>query len=78
MHLRNSLEPLLPQVHYLRKQLPYTAWGRKDKQKRLIDRLEREFVMCARRYELPRGDFPPIEPFRQALLGENGSERSRT
>jgi hypothetical protein len=65
-------------VHYLRKQLPYTAWGRKDKQKRLIDRLEREFVMCARRYELPRGDFPPIEPFRQALLGEHGSERSRT
>jgi hypothetical protein len=24
--------------------------------------------MCARRYELPRGDFPDLEPFRQALL----------
>ena len=24
--------------------------------------------MCARRYELPRGDFPPTEPLRQALL----------
>ena len=55
-------------VHYLRKQLPYTAWGRKEKQRKLIDRLEREFLMCARRYELPRGDFPAIVPFRQALM----------
>jgi len=54
-------------IHYMRKQLPYT-WGKREKQRRLIDRLEREFVMCARRYELPRGDFPEIEPFRQALL----------
>eukprot|EP00985_Skeletonema_marinoi_P001159 scaffold466_cov104-Skeletonema_marinoi.AAC.4 len=54
-------------IHYLRKQLPYT-WGKREKQRRLIDRLEREFVMCARRYELPRGDFPELEPFRQALL----------
>jgi EH domain-containing protein 1 len=54
-------------MHYLRKQLPYT-WGKREKQRRLIDRLDREFVMCARRYELPRGDFPELEPFRQALL----------
>lgn len=54
-------------IHYLRKQLPYT-WGKREKQRRLIDRLDREFVMCARRYELPRGDFPELEPFRQALL----------
>eukprot|EP00550_Attheya_septentrionalis_P013130 CAMPEP_0198304206 /NCGR_PEP_ID=MMETSP1449-20131203/57281_1 /TAXON_ID=420275 /ORGANISM="Attheya septentrionalis, Strain CCMP2084" /LENGTH=708 /DNA_ID=CAMNT_0044006721 /DNA_START=227 /DNA_END=2353 /DNA_ORIENTATION=- len=54
-------------IHYLRKQLPYT-WGKREKQRRLIDRLDREFVMCARRYELPRGDFPDLEPFRQALL----------
>jgi len=54
-------------IHYLRKQLPYT-WGKREKQRRLIDRLEREFVMCARRYELPKGDFPELEPFRQALL----------
>ena len=54
-------------IHYLRKQLPYT-WGKRDKQLRLIGRLEQEFVMCARRYELPRGDFPDLEPFRQALL----------
>jgi GTPase SAR1 family protein len=54
-------------IHYLRKQLPYT-WGKRDKQRRLIERLDREFVMCARRYELPKGDFPPLETFRQALL----------
>lgn len=54
-------------IHYLRKQLPYT-WGKREKQRRLIDRLDREFIMCARRYELPRGDFPDLEPFRQALL----------
>mmetsp|Transcript_30438 Transcript_30438/g.69684 ORF Transcript_30438/g.69684 Transcript_30438/m.69684 type:complete len:416 (-) Transcript_30438:63-1310(-) len=54
-------------IHYLRKQLPYT-FGKREKQRRLIDRLDREFVMCARRYELPRGDFPELDPFRQALL----------
>jgi GTPase SAR1 family protein len=54
-------------IHYLRKQLPYT-WGKRDKQRRLIGRLESEFLAAARRYGLPKGDFPPIEPFRQALL----------
>lgn len=53
-------------IHYLRKQLPYT-FGKKEKQQKLIDRLEKEMIMCARRYELPRGDFPPVEPLRQAL-----------
>ena len=54
-------------VHYLRKQMPYKPWGKKEKQRKLIDNLEREFVMCARRYDLPRGDFPEVQPFRQAL-----------
>lgn len=53
-------------IHYLRKQLPYT-WGKREKQKRLIGRLETEFLAAARRYGLPKGDFPPLEPFRQAL-----------
>jgi EH domain-containing protein 1 len=53
-------------IHYLRKQLPYT-WGKRDKQKRLIGRLESEFLAAARRYGLPKGDFPAIGPFRQAL-----------
>eukprot|EP00980_Cylindrotheca_fusiformis_P015213 scaffold4222_cov115-Cylindrotheca_fusiformis.AAC.9 len=54
-------------IHYLRKQLPYT-WGKRDKQKRLIGRLESEFMAAARRYGLAIGDFPSIQPFRQALL----------
>lgn len=54
-------------IHYLRKQLPYNPWSRKDKQRRLIGRLESEFLACARRYGLPRGDFPNVQPFRQAL-----------
>jgi len=53
-------------IHYLRKQLPYT-WGKRDKQKRLIGRLESEFMAAARRYGLPKGDFPNVEPMRQAL-----------
>ena len=54
-------------VHYLRKQLPYNPWSKRDKQKRLIGRLEQEFMGAARRYGLPRGDFPPAEPMRKAL-----------
>jgi len=54
-------------VHYLRKQLPYNPWGRRDKQVRLLSRLERELTMCARRYELPKGDFPTIPPLRKAF-----------
>jgi EH domain-containing protein 1 len=54
-------------IHYLRKQLPYQPWGRKEKQRKLIRRLESEFLGAARRYGLPRGDFPPLEPMRQAL-----------
>ena len=54
-------------IHYLRKQLPYT-FGKREKQAKLIRRLDQELVMCARRYELPKGDFPPTEPLRQALL----------
>jgi len=54
-------------IHYLRKQLPYT-WGKREKQRRLIGRLESEFSAAARRYGLPKGDFPSIEPFRKRLL----------
>ena len=48
--------------------MPYKPWGRREKQQKMIDNLDREFVMCARRYELPRGDFPDVRPFRQALM----------
>lgn len=39
-----------------------------EKQQRLIGRLENEFVQCARRYNLPLGDFPNLEEFRTNLL----------
>ena len=54
-------------IHYLRKQMPY-AIGRKEKQFQLIQRLENELIMCARRYELPRGDFPEVALLRQGLM----------
>jgi hypothetical protein len=54
-------------IHYLRKQMP-KAWGKREKQERLVGRLEREFVNCARRYNLPRGDFPHLGKFRAALM----------
>jgi hypothetical protein len=54
-------------VHYLRKQLPYT-WGKREKQSRLMGRLESEMSAAARRYSLPKGDFPPLDPFRKSLL----------
>ena len=54
-------------IHYLRKQIPYNPWAKKEKQKRLIGRLEQEFKAAARRYGLPVGDFPPPEPMRRAL-----------
>uniref|UniRef100_A0A7S1XLP5 Dynamin-type G domain-containing protein n=1 Tax=Phaeomonas parva TaxID=124430 RepID=A0A7S1XLP5_9STRA len=54
-------------IHYLRKQMPYLI-GKGDKQMKLINRLDREFVACARRYGLALGDFPPVEKYQQALM----------
>jgi hypothetical protein len=34
-------------IHYLRKQIPM-AWGKGEKQQKLIQRLDKEFVACAR------------------------------
>jgi len=42
-------------IHYLKKQMPYVM-GKSEKQKRLLDRLDKEFVACARRYNLPLGE----------------------
>lgn len=53
-------------IHYLRKQMPYMM-GKSEKQSRLIDRLDKEFVACARRYNLPLGDFPPVDKYRKML-----------
>ena len=54
-------------IHYLRKQLP-KIWGTKEKQRKLISRLEQEFAAAASRYNLPKGDFPSIRPFRDVLM----------
>ena len=53
-------------LHYLKKQMPYVI-GRSDKQRKLLDRLDREFVNCARRYNLPIGDFPNVDVYRKIL-----------
>ena len=53
-------------IHYLRKQMPYT-FGKEKKQEKLINRLESEFEHCARRYNLPLGDFPNPHEFRMKL-----------
>lgn len=53
-------------IHYLRKQMPYMI-GRSEKQRQLLDNLEREFVACSRRYNLPLGDFPNVNQYRKML-----------
>ena len=53
-------------IHYLKKQMPYVI-GRSEKQKRLVARLDKEFVACARRYNLPLGDFPNVDQYRRML-----------
>lgn len=55
-------------IHYLKKQMPYVV-GKSEKQKRLLDRLDKEFLACARRYNLPLGDFPNVDKYRK-MLGE--------
>lgn len=58
-------------IHYLRKQMPYmgvvSTSMRDAKQRELIDHLEEEFRGCARRYNLPLGDFPDVEQYRKML-----------
>ena len=46
--------------------MPYVI-GKSEKQKKLLDRLDKEFVACARRYNLPLGDFPNVERYRRML-----------
>jgi hypothetical protein len=41
--------------------------GKSEKQKKLLDRLDREFLACARRYNLPIGDFPNVDLYRKML-----------
>mmetsp|Transcript_42842 Transcript_42842/g.104722 ORF Transcript_42842/g.104722 Transcript_42842/m.104722 type:complete len:515 (-) Transcript_42842:184-1728(-) len=58
-------------IHYLRKQIAgwatVTVWNKTEKQAQLIQSLDREFVMAARRYNLPLGDFPNVNKMRASL-----------
>jgi len=42
--------------------MPYVV-GKAEKQAQLLDRLDMEFVACARRYNLPLGDFPNVDQY---------------
>lgn len=53
-------------IHYLKKQMPYLV-GKSEKQRMLLDRLDKEFLACARRYNLPLGDFPNVDNYRKML-----------
>lgn len=55
-------------IHYLKKQMPYVV-GKSEKQRKLLERLDKEFLACARRYNLPLGDFPNVDKYRK-MLGE--------
>jgi hypothetical protein len=46
--------------------MPYIV-GKSETQRRLLDRLDREFIACARRYNLPLGDFPNVDQYRRML-----------
>lgn len=53
-------------IHYLRKQMPLIM-GKSEKQEELLQRLDKVFLECARRYNLPLGDFPPVDAYRKML-----------
>ena len=53
-------------VTHLRSQMP-TLFGRANKQKRILDNLAGEFTTIHKQYNLPPGDFPDINRFRDAL-----------
>jgi len=48
--------------------MPYLL-GKSDVQRKLLGRLDKEFHACARRYNLPWGDFPSVDRYR-AMLSE--------
>jgi EH domain-containing protein 1 len=55
-------------VGSLRKQMP-AMFGGDDKQRKLLGRLDRELEKCQLEYQLPRGDLPNVERYRQILAG---------
>lgn len=53
-------------IEYLRRELP-TFFGRASKQTKLIEHISDEFAKVQKMYNLPSGDFPEIEHFKECL-----------
>ena len=53
-------------ISHLRKQMP-SLMGKKDKQQKLLDRLDKEFSKLQRECHLPPGDFPDVQRYRNIL-----------
>lgn len=44
-----------------------SLFGKKKKQEDLLENLDQEFLKLQQRYQIPAGDFPNVDIFRQAL-----------
>ena len=53
-------------ISALRDRMP-SMFGKEKKQKKLVETLEDVFFEVQRKHNLPVGDFPPLEPFRECL-----------
>eukprot|EP00894_Picocystis_sp_ML_P005413 jgi/Pico_ML_1/55930/g1540.t1 len=53
-------------ISALRERMP-SMFGKEKKQKKLVETLEDVFFEVQRKHNLPVGDFPPLEPFRDCL-----------
>lgn len=52
----------------------FTSFSRRRRQQeKLIRRLDQEFLACARRYGLPLGDFPKVQPTGSWLRDDSAS-----
>ena len=57
-------------IGHLKAQMP-ALFGKNAKQQALIDSLDEEFLKVQRQYQLPVGDFPDLERFREHLRLHN-------
>ncbi|RIA91199.1 P-loop containing nucleoside triphosphate hydrolase protein [Glomus cerebriforme] len=53
-------------IGHLKKEMP-AMFGKQSKQNELINRLDKEFTTIRHRHQLPPGDFPNVERFKQGL-----------
>ena len=55
-----------------------SVFGKNSKQNELIERLDEEFLKVQKQYQLPIGDFPDLERFRENLKPFNFAEFPKT